>query len=52
MDWTDDGDEAFFEWALAHFRHNPVIFADLPANSVPDEGEDTAGRRKRLNRLN
>jgi hypothetical protein len=47
---TDDGDDAFFEWALAHFRQNPVVFSDLPADSLPDE--DAAARRKRLDRLN
>jgi hypothetical protein len=48
----DDGDDGFFEWALAHFRQNPVIFSDLPADSVPDDGEDAVTRRKRLDRLN
>jgi hypothetical protein len=49
---TDDGDDGFFEWALDHFRRNPVVFSDLPADSVADEGEDAAARRRRLNRLN
>jgi hypothetical protein len=51
MDWTDDGDDTFFEWALAHFRQNAVVFSDLPGDSVADDGEDPATRRKRLDRL-
>jgi hypothetical protein len=54
MDWksTDDGDEAFFEWALAYFREHPVIFSILPASGTPDDAEDAATRRKRLDRMN
>jgi hypothetical protein len=47
---TDD--DRFFDWALAHFRQNPLVFPDLPANSVPDNDEDAEARRKRLDRLN
>jgi hypothetical protein len=57
MDWNsaDDGDDAFFEWALAHFRQNAVIFSEPPADSVLGEVDATGGasaRRQRLNRLN
>jgi hypothetical protein len=57
MDWNsaDDGDDAFFEWALAHFRENAVIFSGPPADNVPGEVDATEGasaRRKSLNQLN
>jgi hypothetical protein len=51
MDWIDDGDDGFFEWALAHFRQNRVVFSDLPADWISDD-EDAAARRARLDRLN
>lgn len=48
---TDDGD-GFFEWALAHFRENAVVFSDLPADSEADSAEDADSRRQRLDRRN
>jgi hypothetical protein len=52
IDDGGDADDGFFEWALAHFQQNPVAFSDLPADSVPDDFENTVMRRRRLARLN
>jgi hypothetical protein len=49
---TDDGDDGFCESALDHFRQNPVVFSHLPTDDIPDDDEDAAARRRKLDRLN
>jgi hypothetical protein len=54
---TNESDEAFFEWALAHFRQNAVNFSGPPADCLPWDidaagGGGVSARRKRLDRLN